>query len=127
MVDPADRTRHVPGTDGLLVFDGECGFCRRWVRHMNEWFRVHPEPVAWQTTDLVTLGLTETQCRAAVQFVSHDLKVSSGADAAARVLVTAGFPWSVAGRVMLLPGIRSLCGAAYRWVADNRHRFRGDD
>ena len=28
--------------------------------------------------------------------------------------------------VLLLPGIRHLAGVAYRWVARNRHRFRGE-
>ena len=120
------RSRREPDEQGLLVFDGECGFCRRWVRHMNEWFRRRPEAVAWQTTDLTSLGLTETQCRDAVQFVSRGMKVSAGADAAARVLIVAGFPWALAGRIMLLPGVRSVARAVYRWVARNRHRFRGD-
>ena len=93
---------------------------------MTTWFVRHPEPVAWQSTDLATFGLTEEQCRIAVQFVGADGRISSGADAAARVLIVAGFPYVVAGRIMLLPGVRSIARIAYRWVADNRHRFKGD-
>ena len=93
---------------------------------MNEWFSRRPDAVAWQTTDLTSLGLTETQCRDAVQFVSRGMKVSAGADAAARVMIVAGFPWALAGRIMLLPGVRSVARAVYRWVARNRRRFRGD-
>ena len=114
------------GSRGLLVFDGECGFCRRWVRHMHEWFGRHPDSVAWQQADLATLGLTADQCSAAVQFVDRDLRVSGGSDAVARVLIVAGLPFSLAGRIMLLPVVRSISGAAYRWVANNRHRFKGD-
>lgn len=126
MSDTNGTSRPGVGAHGLLVFDGECGFCRRWVRHMNEWFDRRPAAVAWQHTDLETLGLTAQQCATAVQFVDTQLRVSSGADAAARVLVVAGFPYSFAGRIMLLPGVRVITRAAYRWVAANRHRFRGD-
>lgn len=111
---------------GFLVFDGECGFCRRWVRRMTAWFTRHPQPVAWQVAELTKLGLTAEQCMAAVQFVDKDGRVSSGAAAVARVLIYAGLPYSLAGRMMLLPGIRSVAEAAYRWVANNRHRFTGD-
>lgn len=82
--------------------------------------------MAWQQADLAALGLTADRCREAVQFVDSDLRVSSGSDAAARVLLVAGFPYSVAGAIMLAPGVRTLAQAVYRWVAANRHRFKGD-
>ena len=126
MDDSPAGAAHLPDDRGLLVYDGECGFCRRWVRRMCAWFARLPVPVAWQDADLAALGLTADQCRAAVQFVSRDMRVSGGSDAAARVLIVAGLPWSVAGRLMLVPGIRTVAQAAYRWVAANRHRFRGD-
>jgi len=113
---------HTPniGARGLLIFDGECGFCRRWVRFMTSWFAKHPTPVAWQQANLGELGLTPEQCNAAVQFVSADLRISSGSDAAARVLIVAGLPFNIAGFVMLLPGVRNIAQWAYRWVANNR-------
>lgn len=114
------------GAYGLLIFDGECGFCRRWVRHMTTWFAKHPTPIAWQQANLGELGLTSEQCNAAVQFVGADLKIWSGSDAAARVLIVAGMPFNIAGLIMLAPGIRSIAQWAYRWVANNRRRFKGD-
>ena len=110
----------------LLVFDGECGFCRRSVRVMSERIRRHPVALPWQSLDLHIFGLTEEQCSTAVQYVDGKKRVHGGADAVAHVLVDAGLPWSVPGRVMLVPGIVNICRAAYRWVAANRTRFRGD-
>ena len=110
---------------GLLIFDGQCGFCRRWIRYMNR-FKHHPDSVAWQETDLQAVGLTPEQCTAAVQWVGPDGVVASGSDAAARVLIVAGLPWSVAGRIVFVPGIRAIAQRSYRWVANNRYRFRGD-
>ncbi len=114
-----------PDSRGLIVFDGQCGFCRRWIRYMNH-FKRHPESVAWQQTDLAALGLTAEQCMAAVQWVGPTGAIASGSDAAARVLIVAGLPWNIVGRLMFLPGIRPILQRAYRWVAENRRRFRGD-
>lgn len=88
--------------------------------------RNHPEVVAYQSADLESFGLTREQCAQAVQYADRSGRVSSGADAVARVLVDAGLPWSPLGRLMLLPGIIHVARAAYRWVAANRRRFRGD-
>lgn len=93
---------------------------------MTSWFAKHPTPIAWQQADLGKLGLSPEQCNAAVQFVSADLRISSGSDAAARVLIVAGFPFNIAGRIMLAPGARNIAQWSYRWVANNRHRFKGD-
>lgn len=114
------------GVTGVLVYDGDCGFCRKWIRRMRAWFSTHPEAVPWQETDLAELGLSEDQCRLAVQFVDTAGVVWSGSDAAAQVLRVAGLPYSIAGRVMLLPGVRQIAQWAYAWVARNRHRFTGD-
>ena len=110
---------------GLIVFDGQCGFCRRWIRYMNR-FKRHPDSVAWQQTDLLELGLTAEQCMAAVQWIGPTGVIASGSDAAARVLIVAGLPWSIVGRIMFAPGLRAIMQRAYRWVANNRYRFRGD-
>ena len=109
-----------------LVFDGECGFCRKWVRHMTTWFSKHPTPIAYQSADLFSLGLTAEQCKEAVQYVSSRGEISSGSDAAARVLIHAGFPYLIAGWAMLIPGVSTIAQSAYKWVANNRHWFSGD-
>lgn len=81
------------------------------------------EIVAWQVSDIKTLGVSAEQCSAALQFVGTDGAVASGSDAVGETLRLGSFPWSLAGRILLLPGVRTVAGAAYRWVARNRHRF----
>lgn len=93
---------------------------------MNDWFGSHPESIAFQHADLGVLGVTAKQCSEAVQFVNADLHVWSGSDAVARTLIVAGLPFSVAGHILLLPGVRTVAASSYRWIAANRHRFRGD-
>jgi predicted DCC family thiol-disulfide oxidoreductase YuxK len=106
----------------VLVFDGECGFCRRRV----EWLRTHAKAeldiIAWQEADLGSFDLTKEQCQERVQWVSGFDHASGGA-AIARCLQECRQPWRTLGSAMRLPGIRSLAELGYRVVAANRGRL----
>jgi predicted DCC family thiol-disulfide oxidoreductase YuxK len=106
----------------VLVYDGDCGFCRRSVRVLQ---RIGPDAdmVPWQSADLAGLGLTEVQAADAVQWVAADGAISSGHAAIAAALITARGVWRIVGRVMLLPGISWIGARVYRLVADNRSRI----
>jgi predicted DCC family thiol-disulfide oxidoreductase YuxK len=107
-----------------LVFDGDCGFCTTSASLAR---RLSPDllVVAWQQTDLDALGLDAHQAAARVQLVTADGSVWSGAAAVAGVLVSAGGPWALLGRVLLLPGVRVLAEVGYRLVARFRYRLPG--
>jgi predicted DCC family thiol-disulfide oxidoreductase YuxK len=107
-----------------LVFDGDCAFCTSCARLLE---RIGPEAeiVAWQVADLDQLGITAAQAAEAVRWIEVDGTVRSGHEAIAAALRTAGGPWRVAGRAILLPGISPLAAIGYRLVARNRHRLPG--
>ena len=109
---------------GTLIFDGDCGFCTTsagWAK------RIVPgaDVVAWQLIDLDQFGITPAAADAELQYVDADGRVSGGSDAIAGLLVSRGSVWGVLGRFMLLPGVRTVAGVVYRWVAKNRHRLPG--
>ncbi len=108
----------------VLVYDGDCSFCRRCVRVLE---RIGPdaEIIAWQFTDLAELGITEEQAADAVQWIQIDGTVRSGHEAIAAVLDTAGRIWKIIGRTVLVPGISWMAAKVYRLVADNRYRLSG--
>lgn len=109
---------------GVLVFDGQCEFCRRCVNLMRRCLRNQPQVVAWQEANLVQLGLSPEMCQEAVQWVSESRgkrrEHLSAHDAIARVLRNAGRGWAVIGAVMMLPGVHWISGVVYRWVARSR-------
>lgn len=111
--------------DSVLVYDGDCAFCRRCVVFVERRITRRPRLVAWQFADLEALGLTAEECQEAVQWVGPDGRHASAQRAVARTLVGAGGGWSVLGRLLLLPGIDWSAGVVYRWVAANRHRMPG--
>ena len=101
------------------MFDGSCGFCTRVVARLQRLFEPAAGTVPWQEADLAVLGLTEEQCRAAVQW-SQGGAVASGADAVAAWLRTARRNrWLVVAIPLGLPLGRLL----YPVVARNRGRL----
>jgi predicted DCC family thiol-disulfide oxidoreductase YuxK len=111
----------------VLVFDGDCGFCTTSARWLHRWVisggstRVAP----WQLLNLDELGLTEDQCRAAVQWVGDGGRVASGHAAIAATL-RAGHPvWRPVGALLVAPGFSWLAARLYAWVAAHRYALPG--
>ncbi|WP_241758953.1 lipase maturation factor family protein [Pyxidicoccus parkwayensis] len=105
----------------LVLFDGDCGFCRRWVARwqLNTRGRVRFEPGRWWLR--MALGIRRADMKRAMQLVEPSGRVSQGAEAVFRMLA-----WSprrgtrVAARLGLLPGVLHVARGIYAIVARNR-------
>jgi predicted DCC family thiol-disulfide oxidoreductase YuxK len=107
----------------VLIWDGECGFCRAWAEAAAAKLPAGTEVVPWQSIDdLSAYGLTEADVRAAVQWWDGT-RAWAGERAVARALWATGGPWAALGLVLDLPPVRPLAAAGYRWIADNRQRL----
>jgi predicted DCC family thiol-disulfide oxidoreductase YuxK len=110
---------------GTLVFDGDCGFCTSSAKWVQRWLAPGTTIVAWQLTDLDQLGLTAAEATREVQYVDDQSRITGGAAAFARLLISCGGLLALGGRIMRLPVITSIAAAVYRTVADNRYRLPG--
>lgn len=112
-------------TQGLIIYDGDCGFCSALAR----WLRRHVQPaaevVAWQDLDLVALGLTEQQCTTSVQWVGPGGERADQSAAVAAALCSGRQPWVGVGRVLGQEWLRPVADRAYRFVARHRGRLPG--
>ena len=107
----------------LLVFDGDCGFCRTWVarwrRAVGE--RIDYEP--YQTAAARFPAMPRRQFRDAVQLIMPDGDVFQGAEAVLRSLALApdraAFRWWLIAYATV-PGCRPVADWTYRWVAGHR-------
>ena len=109
----------------LLVFDGDCGFCTSSASIARRRINRDVDIVPWQRADLPALGLTEAQCKDAVQYRDPDGRWSSAGAAITALLRDAGPPWSWIARVTGLRGVRILVEVAYHVVSANRGRLPG--
>ncbi|QGV82013.1 thiol-disulfide oxidoreductase DCC family protein [Streptomyces ficellus] len=119
------RTRPVPRTRPVLVFDGDCGFCTTSARFAERRLRPDCDLVPWQFADLDALGVTPERAGHEVLWVTPPGRVYGGAEAVAKLLLDAGGGWAPLGALLLLPPIRWAAHAVYRLIADNRHRMPG--
>jgi predicted DCC family thiol-disulfide oxidoreductase YuxK len=111
--------------NGLLVFDGDCGFCTasaRWIEaRLPESVPVEP----WQSLDLEELGLTEHDVTTAAWWIDATGGRHRGHAAIGRALIEAGGVWGLVGRLIVTPPISWIARPVYALIARNRHRLPG--
>jgi predicted DCC family thiol-disulfide oxidoreductase YuxK len=103
----------------MVVFDGECGFCRLCIRWVDARSAHYFESVPFQKADLGSMGLTWAECASSVQLVEA-ARTYSGSRAVSRILMKCGRPQSLLGTLLAAPGINWIAKSAYRWVAGHR-------
>ncbi len=112
-----------PPTRPLLIYDGDCNFCRRWV---GRWRQITGDAVDYapsQTAGEQYPEIDPARFREAVQLIEPTGEVFSGAQAVFRTLAKAprrGWPLMLYRRV---PGVPALSEAAYAFVAAHRRGF----
>ena len=100
--------------DVILIYDGECRFCRACLTWLQEKLQV--TTVAFQEADLARYGLTRSQCEQAV-FVITEQKTYSGSAAIALLL-------NLRGNTFISRQIKRsgwLGRLGYRWLASHRN------
>jgi predicted DCC family thiol-disulfide oxidoreductase YuxK len=106
-----------------FVFDGDCAFCSSCARFIDRRFPSSAPVVAWQFADLDALGLTETECEEAVQWVGS--RRTAGPEAIGDLLVSAGSYWKLLGRLLLLRPVLVAAWPVYRLISRHRDRLPG--
>jgi predicted DCC family thiol-disulfide oxidoreductase YuxK len=102
-----------------LMYDADCGFCRRAVRWGRPMLRaVEVRPLG--SVDLPAVGVDPIRAEHEIPFQARDGSVSYGADAVAAAIAAGPAPWHWAGRAMASPPVIRLARSVYRWV--ERHR-----
>jgi predicted DCC family thiol-disulfide oxidoreductase YuxK len=113
----------VPNPPGmpLVIFDGDCSFCRLWV---ERWRRRLGERVGWapyQDAGRRFPNLPLERFRRAVQLIEPDGNVYEGAEAVFRTLAKQPGRGHLLAIYQHLPGAALLFDAGYRWVAGHRN------
>lgn len=120
IVDPAIAAKI--GEHGLVLYDGECGFCAFWVRFIIArdsagYFLFAP----LQSEVARTLRRDDTRDPGDTVLVYIDGQLFSRSEAVVRIAKRLSFPWKWAALVAYVP--RRIRDRVYELVARNRHRW----
>jgi len=112
-----------PPAKPLLVYDGDCGFCRTWVARWRRLLGPHVDYEELQTAGARFPIIPRSRFRRSVQLILPDGEVFEGAEAVFRTLALA--PGHPRQRLWLalyqnVPGARPVFEQGYRWVAEHR-------
>lgn len=108
-------------TKPILIFDGECTFCRRSAKRFRQMTDGRVETRPSQELDLAALGVEPEWVKRSVVFVAPDEAPTEGSEAIFRALLHAlrrRVRWGA--RAGLTPGVLGVTQVGYRWVARNR-------
>jgi len=111
----------------ILVYDGECSFCRRSVKRIAARDRGKTiEFVARQTEGLTKRfpALDEADFNKGMRLITPDDVIYVGADAAHQVAKQLPY-WRRMAWLYRVPGVRQLARAGYVWIAANRQSLGG--
>ncbi len=117
---PSRRVANPPAKP-LMLFDGECHFCRRWVERWRDMTGDAVEYATSQERGADYPEISRSEFANAVQFIEVDGSISSGAEAVFRSLRHArgGAQWLI-HLYEKVPGFAPVTEFAYSLVARNR-------
>lgn len=107
----------------ILLFDGDCGFCRRWIARWKAITGPRVEYAPFQEVGQRYPRITREQFESAVQLVSPGGEVYSGAEAVLRTLaVVPGKRWLL-WLYLWMPLFGRVARWSYRFIARHRGGF----
>lgn len=112
-----------------ILYDGECQFCRRWLRwfaHVDVWHRVRAHDASRRENVSSTFPELRAADLADAMFaVTAERRVYRGFFAVRRLLWESPVTWALLP-FFYLPGASWLGPRVYAWVARNRRRLGCD-
>lgn len=112
-------------TRPVLLYDGNCAFCLRWVRRLERWGageRIEMLAAGARGRHPELAGLTDAALDHAMHLVLPDGRTLAGGAAVPEVVRRIRRGWLVSW-LFRLPGAGWATDRGYRWVAARRHRL----
>ena len=106
-----------------LIYDGDCGFCRRSLDWGQRNLTAFPRAIASSSDEAKAAGLTEKQLAESIWIIGTE-KPLGAAEAASLILrMQPNLLWRALGIAMTIWPFSRIAKAVYFWVARNRGRF----
>lgn len=121
MFQKIDKTKYAPHSKPLMVWDGECGFCKYWTTRWSKYTgtKVIYEP--YQTAAERFEDIDEVHFKQASRLIETDGRIYSGPRSAYRTF-TYGSKWGFLDKwYENKKWFQSLSDKTYGWVEKNRN------
>ena len=112
-------------SSATLVYDGDCGFCTRWVAWIRPRLPDTARIASSTGTDIAALGLTAADVAAAAWWIDPDGRRRRGHAAIGTALVEVGGWWRIVGVLLLTPPVSWCAACGYALVARFRAHLPG--
>jgi predicted DCC family thiol-disulfide oxidoreductase YuxK len=109
---------------GIVLYDGQCGFCSRWVRYWagtleRQGFAIASLDETWVAEKMNT---PREELLTDIRLLTADGQLISGADVYLYVTRRIWWAWPFYA-FFSLPGFNRLIHLGYRWFARNRYHI----
>ena len=114
-----------PPATPVMIFDGDCNFCRRWISRWRQAtgdrveYLPFQDPGVWERFP----GLRREDCEQAVQLIDVDGRIYSAAEAVFRALAFAPRKRWTLWLYQRMPGMAPVTEWFYHFVASHRSAF----
>ena len=112
-----------PPAKRLMLYDGDCGFCRRWISRWRKMTRGEVDYASYQEAASRFPEISREDLARSVFLIEPDGAVVNGARAVFRSVVGLWYLSWLDRLYRYLPGFATLSEKIYRWVTDHRRFF----
>ena len=107
----------------VLIYDGDCSFCRRCAEFATRKLGGAADVLAFQDVDLAAFGLSEAEATRASWWVEKSGRRYEGHLGIAKALRESTGAWKMLGYALEWPIISLAARGVYALIARERHRF----
>jgi predicted DCC family thiol-disulfide oxidoreductase YuxK len=113
----------MPEKQPTLIYDGDCGFCKRSLTWGQRHLTAFPRAIASSSSEAQQSGLTKKQLAESIWIIGIE-KPLGAAEAAAFILrLQPNLLWRLLGVAMTIWPISLIAKSFYFWVAKNRGKW----
>ena len=109
----------------VLIYDGDCGFCRQCLDWGLRNLTAFPAYLASQDARAKEFGLTEAELAAQVWLVGGGLRLGGASAVAYLLRMQPNLGWRILG--VLMVAALPISNLIYKWVAKNRGKLGPKD
>jgi predicted DCC family thiol-disulfide oxidoreductase YuxK len=113
----------MPEKQPTLIYDGDCGFCKRSLAWGQRHLTAFPKAIASSSTEARQSGLTQKQMTESIWIIGIEEPLGAAEAAAFILRLQPNFLWRLLGVAMTIWPISLWAKTLYFWVAKNRGKW----